>query len=462
MQKNSTTTIRVNKVKIAFSKKKMTAYGGFSLIASFFEKIGFSQMIERAMPIVERSPNSTGIYGKIIAFIAMVYAGADRFSHLVYLGNKDILAKIFGTKRLPGAATTLTRMFNKIKTVKAADVLSHNIWAYIVELIPWKTILEDWLTFDSSVLTRYGEQEGAKKGYNPAKHGRPSHNPLLAFLNRSRYVIHMWNRSGNVASWNNIIAFFSASYERIRARIKVLGVIADSGFYLKQFIETLEREHLTYIIAVRLIRPVQRQIYALADWREVAKGISVSEFSFMHPGWGRERRYIVVRQNIIRRKKAMGKALPLFANEVDMQNYRYSVWITSSHESPYEMWTLCKPRANDENTIKELKEDFALGGYSMKKFYAVEAAMVLRVLVYNLFVLFKYEFLGEKEKRQHLKTLRYKYFVLPAQIGSDGRDDVLRISIHSRKTWARLYFLFARISQYIPGGSFNCSAVGIT
>jgi hypothetical protein len=76
-------------------------------------------------------------------------------------------------------------MFNKLKSLKTAEALSRNVWAYLVQLIPWKTIGEDWLTFDSSVLVRYGEQEGAKKGYNPAKHGRPSHSPLLAFLNGS-------------------------------------------------------------------------------------------------------------------------------------------------------------------------------------------------------------------------------------------------------------------------------------
>ena len=460
MQRNSTTAPQVNKVKIAFTKRKMTAYGGFALIAAFFERIGFARMIEKAVPISECSPNGMGIHGKTIAFIAMVFAGAERFSHLVYLGNKEVLARMFGVKRLPDAATTITRMFGKLTTIKAADTLSRNVWAYLSTLIPWRTIQEDWLTFDSSVLPRYGEQEGAKRGYNPAKHGRASHSPLLAFLNKSKYVIHLWNRSGNVGPWNNILAFFAASYERIHARIRVLGVIADSGFYLKQFIETLENEQLTYIIAVRLIRPLQQKIYSLADWKQIAKGLAVTEFSFMHPSWGRERRYIVVRQNIIRRKKAMGKTLPLFANETDIRDYRYSAWITNSDEPPYEVWTLCKPRANDENTIKELKEDFALGGFSMKRFYAVEAAMMMRVLAYNLFVLFRYEFLGKKEKRQHLKTLRYKYFVLPGHMGSDGRDAVLRISAQSRKVRARLSYLFTRISRYLPGLVFNCTAVG--
>ena len=462
MHRNSTTTPQVNKVKISFTKRKMTAYGGFALIASFLQRIGFAQMIEKAMPITESSPNTMGIYGKSVAFIAMIFAGAERFSHLMYLGNKDVLARVFGVRRLPDAATTLTRMFNKLKTVRMAEAFSWNVWTYLCRLIPWNTIQEDWLTFDSTVLLRYGEQEGAKRGYNPVKHGRPSHSPLLAFLNRSKYVIHLWNRSGNVASWNNILAFFTHSYGRIRSRIRVLGVIADSGFYLKQFIEMLEKEQLAYIIAVRLIRPLQRQIYAITQWKEAAKGLSVSEFSFMHPLWGKERRYIVIRQDIIRRKKAMGKTLPLFAHEIDIKDYRFSVWITNSHEPAYDVWTLCKPRANDENTIKELKEDFALGGFSMKRFYAVEAAMVLRVLVYNLFLVFRHEFLGKKEKRQYLKTLRYKYFVLPAQMGSNGRDTILRISAHSRKVRAKLAYLFVRISKYIPPIQLNCTAVGGT
>jgi hypothetical protein len=282
-------------------------------------------------------PNGMGMYGKTIAFVGMVYAGAERFSHLMYLGNKDVLAKMFGVERLPDAATTLTRMFNKLKTLKMAEALSTNVWVYLSPLISWSSIKEDWLTFDSTVLLRYGEQEGAKRGYNPVKRGRPSHSPLLAFLNKSKYVIHLWNRPGNVASWNNILAFFTDSYGRIRDRITVTGVIADSGFYLKQFIEMLEGEHLTYIIAARLIRPLQRQIYSLQDWKAIAKGLAVSEFSFMHPLRGKERRYIVVRQNTIRRKKAMGKTLPLFAHEIEIKDYRYSAWITSSEEPAYEV-----------------------------------------------------------------------------------------------------------------------------
>ena len=86
----------------------------------------------------------------------------------------------------------------------------------------------------------------------------------------------------------------------------------------------------------------------------------------------------------------MGKVLSVFGDEFDTGNYRYSVWITNSHDPAYDVWKQCRPRANDENTIKELKEDFALGGFSMKYFYSTEAAMLIRVNKKDLIFLISY------------------------------------------------------------------------
>jgi hypothetical protein len=50
---------------------------------------------------------------------------------------------------------------------------------------------------DSTVFERYGHQQGALRGPNPRKHGRPSHHPLLAVLAEVHFVLHGWLRSGN-------------------------------------------------------------------------------------------------------------------------------------------------------------------------------------------------------------------------------------------------------------------------
>ena len=460
MQSKCSTNIEINKVRIGFTKKKMTAYGGFSLLALFFERINLRGILQEAIPIRESSPNGMGIYSKVLSYILLIYAGGSRFSHLLYLGWHEVLTDLFAVGRLPLASTTLSRLFKKIRKQKEVEEMSEGVWGYLKGLIPWTDLKEDWLTFDSTVLERYGKQEGVKRGYNPKKKGRGSHSPLLAFLNRSKYVIHLWNRPGNVMSWNNIIGFFESTWQRINGYIDIRGIIADSGFYLREFIELLEKRRLVYIIAARLYHPLQRMVYAQQNWKKIEEGIWITEFLFQHAGWITDRRFIAVRQNIKKRPHAMGKELSLFGNDFDTGNYRYSVWITNSQDSAYEVWKQCRPRANDENTIKELKEDFALGGFSMKYFYSTEAAMLIRVFIYNLFVLFRHQILGQKEKTERLKTLRYKYLVLPAQLGGDGRRLVLRISVSTQKVRSKLLYLFNRIEQYFPPGLDNCTAFG--
>lgn len=460
MPSNCSTKIEVNKVGVRFTGKKLTAYGGFSLLALFFQKVALRETLQAVMPVAERSPNAMGIYEKVLAYALLVYAGGSRFSHVLYLGSREVLGRLFGTERMPSASSTLTRFFGRLKRQGQVEELSEGLWRYLKGLIPWQEIVEEWLTFDSTVLERYGHQEGVARGYNPKKKGRGSHHPLLAFLNGCRYVVHVWNRPGNAASWNNILGFFDAVWQRLEGLVTVRGVIADSGFYLREFIERLEGMDLTYIVAARLYQPLQRKVYGIQGWREVAEGISVEEFRFQHTGWTEERRYVAVRQDVGRRPHAMGKELSLFSDTDGGRRYRYSVWVTNSSEEAYEVWKRCRPRANDENTIKELKEDFALGGFSLKRFYATEAAMLIRVLLYNLFVLFRRTVLGRKERQQRLGTLRYKYFVIAAQMGSSGRAVILRLSVQGRKARSKLLYLFHRIQQGFGGDAGNCNAVG--
>ncbi len=370
------------------------------------------------------------------------------------------MTALFGVLYLPAAGSTLTRLFKKIDSQNKVNELSDKMWKWLSGLIPWGKILEDWLTFDSTVLERYGKQEGAKRGYNPKKKGRASHSPLLAFLNRSKYIVHLWNRSGDVISHNNIIGFFSSAYERVCDKIKIAGVIADSGFYTKEFIAQLEEKGLHYIIAARLYHPLQRMLYMQKGWTQIDEGIFGTSFEFRHTEEAKTRRYIAIRQNIKRREHAMGKTLSLFKDEAEIGDYRYSVWVTDLEDEVEVVWRKCRLRANDENIIKEFKEDFALGGFSMKQFFATEAAMVIRALLYNLFVLFRHEILENKEKTQRLLTLRYKYFVIPGQLGGDGRDKVLRISVIKRKLRAKLTYLFNRIDQYVAPATPNCNAFG--
>lgn len=466
---NSKNTVGLvsSQVKIQFTGKSITSYGGFALLAEFFSKIGLRDAVENILYIKEQSGNSMGVYSKVLSKILMVFAGGERFSHLPYLGgNEEVIKKLFCVDRLAKASSTLTRLFNKVTSSHKIKGIRVRLWDYFSKLIPWDAVGSDWLDADSTVLERYGEQEGALKGYNPRKPGRPSHHPLIAFLGKFRYVINLWNRPGNASAGGKAVEFLRESYYRIYDRIKVIGFRLDSGFYLKEVVKFIEYElGQKYIIAVRQYRCIQAEIHKVKDWKEIKKGIFVGEFMFKHKaeGWDKKRRYIVVRKDIKKHKKASGKKLQLelFEDEklfkFNFDNYRYTVLLTNSEDDPEAIWEDYKPRAGRENSIKELKEDFALGGFCLNKFYATEAAMLIRTMIYNIFVLFRWQILAQKNNMQRLKTLRYKYFVIPAILGKSGRNDVLRLSIKGKRLWMKFLYLLNRINSYFPTDSMNCN-----
>ena len=121
------------------------------------------------------------------------------------------------------------------------------------------------LDVDSTVVTRNGEQEGATRGYNPNRHGRASHHPLLAFVAEARMVANFWLRPGNVHSANNILQLLESTLHHLGDKIVGLPR-ADSGFFDEAVLALMEGKRIPYIIAARLTQPLQRTIYQACGW----------------------------------------------------------------------------------------------------------------------------------------------------------------------------------------------------
>ena len=84
-------------------------------------------------------------------------------------------------------------------------------------------------------------------------------------------------------------------------------------------------------------------------------------------------------------------------------------------------------RGNAENYIKEAKYDMAVGHLLLKSFWANEAVFQMMMLSYNLFLLFKFDFLGISEFRQQIKTFRLKYVFLAGKIIRSARYIVIKL-----------------------------------
>jgi hypothetical protein len=455
-------TIRVNQVPITFTNKPVSAWGGLaSIIAKLLEVLEFRSWVEKEIPIIERSNNAKGIYEKVLATFLTVLCGGERFSHLSWWGHGfEVIKEAFAVQWLPKASSTLTRFWGRIDRQSLSEKIGESARRLAVSIIMWQGIVEDNLNLDSSVLVRYGNQEGAKRGYNPKKRGRPSHHPIVAFLG-SGYVINVWNRSGDTGSGQGATDFFRQSRLALGKDFKVNRVLCDSGFYLIEFIEYLESEYYSYIIAVPVSWSIQREILGVRNWNRISKGIEVGEFEFEHvdPKWTHPRRYVVVRQSINKRPKALGKQPSLFHDLEDWSQYRISVMITNDLDSPPEkIWREYRPRANDENVIKDLKEGYGFETFNLKNFWATEAVLIIIGLVFhNLIVFLNRTILNPNQPQERLKTLRHKYFILPGLLGSAGGKRILRLSAQEKRFRAKMISILKRIC--LISHSLNCIAV---
>jgi len=72
---NMAASLMVNQVKIEFTDKPLTAWGGLAtILGKYIEKIHFREWVENNVPIEEKSNKSGGVYEKVLMHIPVKVA----------------------------------------------------------------------------------------------------------------------------------------------------------------------------------------------------------------------------------------------------------------------------------------------------------------------------------------------------------------------------------------------------
>lgn len=422
---------------IEYSDKAVTPFGGMSLMKRFVDQVGireFLQDLDLPRPGSNRGYDPAEI---VESFWLSIWTGASRYIHCDWLRYDRTLQDIFGFDQMP-SQSTYSRFFGKFSQSRNTEVFP-GLQQWFFDRIGVDNITVD---FDSTVITRYGEQEGSAKGYNPNKRGRNSHHPLMAFVGQTRMVANAWLRPGNTAASSSCREFMEETFSHALKGKKVGLVRADSGFYNEDLLGYLEAGKLNYIIAVRMYPNVKSEVWGLKDWIRLAKGIELNEMYFNHEG-GKRRRYIVVKKQVDIRPNASGKEL-----FEDLPGYRYSCYVTNLDLPLDQIWNIYNTRADCENRIKELKEDFGLENFCLKDFWATEASFRFIMVAYNLMSLFRH-FALNHHNRATLKTLRVYCFALGAWTVSHANRKVLKVSLPVKKR-AWMDGIFSQIQNSSP------------
>jgi len=420
--------------ELQFSDKEISAWGGMGLMKRMLDHLGFDDALRASgLP----PPGSNRGYAPeqlILQFMLSVWCGANRFEHGEVTRHDPVLRRLFEFTRMANFKAVM-RLFRKFTQAENERVLgSLYRWLFTQLAVDGLT-----LDLDSTVMTRYGQQEGAVRGYNPAKRGRASHHPLMAFVAEVRMVANCWLRPGNSHTANNAHAFLDSTLDKLGGK-QVALLRADSGFCDNAFLQECEGKRLHYIIALRLNQPLQRALVDARGWWMLDDGIELVSFEYQAPSWSHPRRVVGIRQHIKRRANAKGKTLSLFADDPYLGQYRFAALVTDLDLPATEIWRSYRGRADCENRIKELKYDFAADSFCLNDFWATEACLNIALLAYNLMSLFRQAVLkasvlqsGGQDVQHTLKTLRYKLFAKAGYTTHEGRKDILKLCVAMRQ-----------------------------
>jgi len=430
-------------IRISFTDQRLTAHGGMIVWSHFLQQKGFRSRLRECLPHEPTSPNAYGPDDIGLGYMGGILCGADKLSRVAWLQSDRALAEVLGIEAV-ASQPTFSRFFNEFTQCSSTVLSRLHFWAvstlpshkegYTLDLDSWALLHED------------GHQEGVKVGYT-RRGSKPCHRPLIAALAEAKMVANYQLRSGNTACVNGAAEFLRTTLAQLPKHIRVRLLRADGGFGHPSFLEEAEKLALHYIVVARLTQPIQSLCrHGDEHWEKTElEGFEVQEASSDRPG----RRLILIRQRIAERPEAGGKLL------VQTPAYRFQALWTNlpASVSALGVWRQYNGRADVENRIKELGEQFGIKRLTVKNFWGTEAMHHLAIASYNLCVLLQRK-LGQLEKCE-LNTLRWRLFARAAVWSKKAGKPTLKLAVRGEEMRAWWLQILEKLTA-LP----NCNSVG--
>jgi len=430
-------------IRISFSDQRLTAHGGMVIWSHHLKQRSVRQQLREVLPHEPSSPNSYDPTDVALGYLGGIVCGADKLSRVAWLQSDPAIAEVLGIEAV-ASQSTFSRFFatfeqsdcNQLNHLhrQAVHALPSRSEGYTLDLDSWALLHED------------GHQEGVRIGYT--RQGlKPCHRPLIAALAESKLIAGYWLRRGDSHCVNGAAEFLRQTVTSLPKHIRVGLVRGDSGFGDGSVVQAAETLGLKYIFVARLTQNVQSLCrHDDAAWQATeVEGLQVQEVWWNRVG----QRLIVIRQRITQRPQAGGKEL------LEVPGYRFQAFITNlpATVSALEVWRRYNGRADLENRIKELGDQFGIKRLAVTSFWGTEALHHLAILAYNLCVLLQRK-LGQLELCQ-LNTLRWRLFSRAAVWSRAHGKPTLRLAVRGEENRNWFREILNKLLAF-P----NCNAVG--
>lgn len=438
---------RKTDLPVTFDNQTITAFGGFGVLEAFKQVVGFVQLVQEHLR-VHRHHNCRYTAAQLIdtATDAQVF-GLSRLEHMNALKTDPGYKLLKGQDRAPDERT-FRHLLGQVGPDEVEAMPRTN-----QALLELKALTEPprevWLDIDDTVITLFGNQEGrlGLVGYNPRYRGRPSHKAKAAFIAGTTELVNAQLYDGKTVSNGEFMDFLQDTLARISARIVVVGIRLDKGFFDEKNFNYLEDQNLLYVCKA----PVNSSIRKMIDyinreelWRTLDDTYAVAELPARVPlpSWERPRRFVFVREKVKTECRPASGGCP--GQEVLQFHdlYDHEAMVTNLDDMPpEEAWRWYNKRANVENKIDELKTGLGFDQNSQHAMVKNNAFMWIKILAYNLLNWFRQALLPEGAARAEVSTIRRLVVNVPANIVGNGRYRHIRMAANR---WLEQVICFAK------------------
>ena len=402
MRYNKRTLIaRRNKIlPVEFVRQDMTSFAGLTLIHHYLRLYGIHRRLCQAM----KSYGFKGDYhvGHILfMLLILLLIGAERIQHMEYINSDPLFRRLIRLTRIPHR-TQVSRTLKQFTSDSLKALVELNS-QFVIEKLNELGLRQITIDLDGTVISTRGNPTWALKGYNPIKRGAKSYFPLTAHIGETGHFISIINRPGNVHDSNRALALIKMLRKQLTGFI--LRFRADSAFCDPKVINYLLSRHIGFAIKAPFwkLLNLKNAAQQRKKWYRINK--QWSYFWLKQPLDSVEGEHYAM---ILRKKlKSPKKNFQLDLFNPNNGVYEYSAVVThSKHWSAEDLLLFTSGRSGQENSIGQLKNDFAFDHIPTNTYQANSAFMQISQMAYNLSISMQHSMGLVKKRKQHQKHTR--------------------------------------------------------
>jgi hypothetical protein len=374
----STVSQNIDRVDVVFDEANLVANAGLVTVATLAVRLGLERLVDETVRLVGRvggaNPGS-----KILTLVHTLVAGGTHIDHADLLRAGDTERVLPFRVAAPSTLGTFLRSFTfgHVRQLDAviAETLKR-VWNLGAGPGDGRLIVD----LDSTICEVFGYQkQGAVYGYTKQK----GYHPLLASRADTGEILHARLRKGS--SQRGHVQFLSEVVARVR-RAGATGEIlvrADSGFWSRKLIDSLERLCVKFSITVNINPSIRARIAEIPDssWVRIAypDGGRAEVASFAYTtGRGPDGQKPKTVRMVVRRTRLLGEQAALWPD------WRYHIFVTNRHEPVALVDREHRHHAVVELAIRDLKEGAGLSHVPSGHFSANGAWLACTVIAHNL------------------------------------------------------------------------------